>query len=341
MISRINRFSITGNGLVLDLLTFTEDAGHTQKNSYAIEAEDCERGGSGAFDDEEDYNYLPGSVPVPQVIDNEYASGKKAVEGFRGGSDGSLKLKVNVPEAGDYKLSVFYANDEPAPVMKKQDGSNYVHPYNTDLVERYMQISVNGGTPQTVYFRNTFCWDTFKNTVVDVKLQKGENTIAFTNDNSYKFSELQDDFTPRLDKFVVASAYVKTPDAAKPPTDLPGNPPEGSSKKAENKITGVASAIRKVYGNKPFTINAKGQGAITYTSSNKKVATVGKTDGKVTIKGCGKAVITISAAGNSSYLPAEKKITVTVAPKKMALSNVKSTAKKTISVKWKRDKKAY
>ena len=328
----MNRFSITGNGLVLDLLTFTEDAEHTQKNSYTIEAEDCAHAGSGIFDDEEDYKYLPGSVPVPQVIDNEYASGGKAVEGFRGGSDNSLKLKVNVPEAGDYKLSVFYANDEPAPVMKKQDGSNYVHPYNTDLVERYMQISVNGQTPQTVYFRNTFCWDTFKNTIVDVKLQKGENIIAFTNDNSYKFSELQDDFTPRLDKFVVASAAVKTAQSEEPTICPP--------KKVENKITGVSSAIKKVYGNKPFTLKAKGQGAITYTSSNTKVVTVGKTSGKVSIKGCGKAVITIYAAGNSSYLPAAKKVTVTVAPKKVTLSSVKSKVKKTITVKWKRDKKA-
>lgn len=138
------------------------------------------------------------------MIGSKTASGGKTVEGYRGGGDNSLTLKVNAEEAGDYKLSVFYSNNEPAPVMKTQAGQNYVHPYNTDLVERYMQISVNNGTPQTVYFRNTLCWDTYKNTIVDVKLQKGANVIAFTNDNSYKFSQLQDDFAPRLDKFVIA-----------------------------------------------------------------------------------------------------------------------------------------
>ncbi len=328
----MNRLYIKGNGLVLDCLSFTEEPEHTQKNSYIIEAEDCERAGSGVFHDEGAYNYLPGSVSVPKVIDNEYASGGKAVEGFRGGSDGSLTMKVSVPAAGDYKLSVVYANDEPAPVMKKQDGTNYVHPYNTDLVERYMQISVNGATPQTVYFRNTFCWDTFKNTIVDVKLKKGENIITFTNDNSYKFSELQDDFTPRLDKFVIAAAAAKTAASDKPPVK--------PTVKKNNKITGVSSSIKKVYGNKPFTLKAKGQGSITYTSGNKKVVTVGKTNGKVTIKACGKAVITIKAAGNSNYKAATKKVTVTVAPKKMTLSSVKSSAKKTLTVKWKRDKKA-
>lgn len=326
----INCLGIRGNGLMLDQLTFTEEAEYTQKNSYIVEAEDCGRAGSGIFNDGEDYNYLPGSTSVPTVIDNAYASGKKAVEGFRGGGNNSLTMKVSVPAAGDYKLSVVYANDEPAPVMKKQNGENYVHPYNTDLVERYMQISVNGAVPQTVYFKNTLCWDSFKNTVVDVKLKKGENIITFTNDNSYKFSELQDDFTPRLDKFVIASAAVKTADTT------PVNPPV----KKENKITGVSGNIKKVYGSKAFTLKAKGQGSITYTSGNNKVVTVGKSNGKVTIKGCGKAVITINAAGNSSYKAATKKVTVTVSPKKATLNSVKSTAKKTITVKWKRDKKA-
>lgn len=322
----MNHFCIKGNGLVLDLLTFTEEPELTEKNSYTIEAEDCARFGSGKFTDESAYNYLPGSKAVPTVISNEYASGKKAIEGFRGGSDNKLTLKVEAPEAGDYKLSVFYANDEPAPVMKKQDGSNYVHPYNTDLVERYMQISINNGTSQTVYFRNTFCWDTFKNTVVDVKLKKGENTITFTNDNSYKFSELQDDFTPRLDKFVVAPA--KAAGAAYPPA------------KKDNKITGVSGNIKKVFGNKPFTLKVKAKGTVTYVSGDKKVAKVGKTNGKVTIEGCGKTVITIKAAGNSSYKPASKKVTLTVVPKQQTIKSLKSQAGNTLTVTWQKDKKA-
>lgn len=324
----INHLSIKGNGLKLDLLTFTEEAKLTADSSYAIEAEDCVFSGSGKFRDTEKYNYLPGSVAVPEVIESATASGGAAVEGFRGGSDNNLTLKVNAAEAGDYKLSVFYSNDEPAPVMKTQAGANYVHPYNTDLVERYMQISVNNTTPQTVYFKNTFCWDTYKNTIVDVKLQKGENVITFTNDNSYKFSQLQDDFTPRMDKFVIAPAKAAgTEEVVVNPT------------KADNVITGV-SDVQKEYKAKSFTLNAKGQGAITYTSSDSKVVTVDPTTGKVTIKGCGKAVITVNAAGNSNYKPAEKKITVTIVPNKQKISSLKSKTKKTITVKWKKDNKA-
>ncbi len=219
----INGMCFEGSNLTIDSISFTETAQAQEGNSIVVEAEDCQLSGSDAGDD---YQYLPGSSAVPEVITTEYASGGKAVEGFRGGLKNELSFTVTVPEAGDYKLSVSYANNEPAPVMKKQDGGNYVHPYNTDLVERYAQIRVNGGTPQTVYFRNTFCWDTYKNVVIDVTLSKGSNVITFTNDNSYKFSALQDDFTPRFDKFVLAPAKtdkLKLPDYIPDTEKIPDN----------------------------------------------------------------------------------------------------------------------
>lgn len=200
-----NRMKVSGKDLKFDQIIFTEAKELTEKGSIVIEAEDAELKGT---DPKDNYNYLPGGKAVPTVVESSYASGGKVVEGFRGGQDNEMKLSVNVPEDGNYKLSVVYSNNEPAPVMKKQDGSNYVHPYNTDLVERYAQIKVNGGKAQTVYFRNTFCWDVYRNAVVDVVLKKGDNTITLTNDNSYKFSSVQDDFTPRFDKFVVAPSVA-------------------------------------------------------------------------------------------------------------------------------------
>lgn len=110
--------------------------------------------------------------------------------------------------------------------------------------------------------------------------------------------------------------------------------------KAANKITGVASNLKKVYGSKAFTLKAKGKGSVTYTSSDKKVVTVGKKTGKVNIKGCGKAVITVKAAGNSNYKSGTKKIAVVIAPKKQAITSLKSTSKNTVTVKWKKDSKA-
>lgn len=54
--------------------------------------------------------------------------------------------------------------------------------------------------------------------------------------------------------------------------------------------------------------------ALTYTSSDKKVATVDK-NGKVTVKKAGKVTITVKAAATSQYQAASKIITITVTKK--------------------------
>lgn len=84
-------------------------------------------------------------------------------------------------------------------------------------------------------------------------------------------------------------------------------------KAVAQKITGTAS-YNKTTASKAFKLNAKAKTALTYTSSNKKVATVDK-NGKVTIKGAGKAVITVKAAATSEYKAATKKVTIKVSAK--------------------------
>ena len=84
-------------------------------------------------------------------------------------------------------------------------------------------------------------------------------------------------------------------------------------KAVAQKITGTAS-YNKTTASKAFELNAKAKTALTYTSSNKKVATVDK-NGKVTIKGAGKAVITVKAAATSEYKAATKKVTIKVSAK--------------------------
>lgn len=122
-----------------------------------------------------------------------------------------------------------------------------------------------------------------------------------------------------------------------------GNTGTGSSgsgtenaKKADQSIT--AADITKTYGENPFSLGAKsgGDGVLSYLVSDTKIATV-DAGGNVTIKGCGITSITITAAETSTYNKAQKTITLTVKPKKMALSSVKSKKKKTAMVKWKKD----
>ncbi len=101
----------------------------------------------------------------------------------------------------------------------------------------------------------------------------------------------------------------------------------------------TAKSFTKTYGNKPFSLGAKAKTKLTYKSSNTKVATVSST-GKVTLKGPGKATITITAAANGNYNAATKRVTITVKPKKLAAPKVKSTRSRTLKVSWKRDTKA-
>jgi hypothetical protein len=104
--------------------------------------------------------------------------------------------------------------------------------------------------------------------------------------------------------------------------------------KAAQTVT-VTSKYTKTIGASAFTVKASAEGKLSYKSSNTKVVTV-DSKGKVTVKGVGTATITVTAAATSNYNKATAKITVTVNPKATTLSSVKSSAKKKLTVKWKK-----
>ena len=74
----------------------------------------------------------------------------------------------------------------------------------------------------------------------------------------------------------------------------------------------VAGSITKLTTDSSFNLKASSSaGALSYSSSNNKIAEV-SADGTVTIRGAGKAVITVKAAETERYKPAVKEVTVTV-----------------------------
>ena len=97
----------------------------------------------------------------------------------------------------------------------------------------------------------------------------------------------------------------------------------------------------KAYGDKAFALNATtdGEGALSYTSSNTKVASVDKT-GKVTIKGVGTATIIINAAATDSYKAASATVKLTVIPAKVTISKISTPKTAQVKVTWKKDSKA-
>ena len=81
----------------------------------------------------------------------------------------------------------------------------------------------------------------------------------------------------------------------------------------EQKLTGTTSYTVKV-GDKSFKLDVKAKykdAVLTYTSSDTNVVTVSE-NGTVTIKGPGKATVTVKAAAYDFYTAAELKVTITV-----------------------------
>lgn len=98
-----------------------------------------------------------------------------------------------------------------------------------------------------------------------------------------------------------------------------------------------AKSFTKIYGDKAFNLGAKAKTKLKYKSSNNKVATV-SANGKVTIKGLGKATITITAVSSAEYKSATKKITINVKLKPINKKTLKSKmiTKSTVKVYWKK-----
>lgn len=153
--------------------------------------------------------------------------------------------------------------------------------------------------------------------VSDDMIKNGQNTITLAVD-----AALSAGAWGTLDD---ASLYLNK-------EEVPGVP-----ERIEQVIT-AKSSYTKTYGDKAFSLNAKAEGALTYKTNNKAVATVSKS-GKVTIKGAGVAVITVKAVATEKYTAASKKITITVKPKKVSGVKAKA-AKKKVTVSWKKAAKA-
>lgn len=106
-----------------------------------------------------------------------------------------------------------------------------------------------------------------------------------------------------------------------------------------NTTISYKTSITKTYGAKAFSLGAKlktGAGTLSYNSTNKKVVKV-SSKGKITIKGVGKANITITCPASSNYKATTVTTSITVKPKKQSVSAVVSGSK--MKVTWKKDSK--
>ncbi len=181
------------------------------------------------------------------------------------------------------------------------------------------------------------------NTSLEESIQKVENVrvgsglIMGTEDvRDVKYDDIAI-YSAALSAQQVKEIY--TTDTLKDPEEETPPPPPAKSEQ----VISVSSVYNKTYGNKAFSLNArltKGDGALSYASNAPKVAAVDARTGKVSIKDTGIATITITAAETSTCKKQTKTVTIKVAPKKMALSSVKSKSKKKAVLTWKKASKA-
>ena len=113
--------------------------------------------------------------------------------------------------------------------------------------------------------------------------------------------------------------------------------PEQNTEKKNPNLKVSKTSYKKVYGDKAFSLKASSNCKITYKSSNTKVATV--KNGKVTLKKCGKATITLTTGGGN-YKKQTKKVTITVVPKQASVKKVTSKKAAQLTVSWKKQTEA-
>ncbi|MFI7132629.1 hypothetical protein ACIBQ1_43610 [Nonomuraea sp. NPDC050153] len=164
----INRLDVAATGVNLDYLEVSATSGTIN-----------------AYEAESSANTLGGAA---RVSANSAASGGKYVGYVGAGAANTLRFNnVTADAAGRHRLIVTYANGELG-----EGATNY----NSNIVDRYADISVNGGAAQRHYFRNTLGWSNYRTTVVDVTLTAGANTITFGNASA--------GYAPDIDRIQIA-----------------------------------------------------------------------------------------------------------------------------------------
>ena len=224
-------------------------------------------------------------------------------------------------------------------IYDKNNNGSYGTVYQTDNELCYnIESNVKGGTvtnPEgTVY--------------IEANSATGSKFYELIPSQQDYISERSQTWTPTYSVIDVSDDTFKiTTYDSKTRKELAGSSSYTIIKNEEKKETQVqksqtikaASSVKKAVNSKVFSLKAStnGNGALSYTSSNPKVASVSRS-GNVTVKSIGTAKITIKAAATSTYKAATKTVSVTVTPKKASLVKVSAAGAKKVKLTWKKDK---
>lgn len=137
-----------------------------------------------------DMNVYETAFVTSDKYGNEYLDGISC-------DGGKASFNVIVPEKGDYRLTVTYANNS--------EGG--YHSYNVDLIERYITVETNGST-QDVFCRNTYSNYNYKTVTFTLSLEAGENQVVLSNSGNTKFNNM-DSYAPLITQITVNQTVSK------------------------------------------------------------------------------------------------------------------------------------
>lgn len=103
-----------------------------------------------------------------------------------------IQRAAGFDEAGDYDISVHYANAE----VSGQ------HDYNPQVVDRLLQVHEAGQEVGRAHFRYTYSWNSFFERAIQVSLTTGDSPLRLLN---------TDGWAPNIDKLTIAPLSTGTP----------------------------------------------------------------------------------------------------------------------------------
>ncbi|HEX2143416.1 MAG TPA: hypothetical protein VHG10_02795 [Glycomyces sp.] len=138
---------------------------------------------------------LHGQASVTDLADSTgtNASGSSFVGWIGNGEANAVEIaRDGFAEAGDYDLTVFYANAE----------TSGQHDYNPQVVDRRLEVQEGSEAVGHAYFRYTYSWNSFSQRTVPVTLSTADQPLRLGNAEAW---------APNIDRVVIAPRLLGAP----------------------------------------------------------------------------------------------------------------------------------
>ncbi|MEU6428721.1 hypothetical protein ABZ860_22745 [Microbispora sp. NPDC046973] len=170
-------------GLRLRGLT-TVRAGEADAAAYRIEAEQAQRAGTARV------------VTVPATSGSNASAGAYVADVGNGAGNTLTLTRPAGFGPGEYVLVAHYANAD----------RNTGHPYNTDVISRFLDITETGGATTRGVFRHDYAWDNFWSQATPLTLTTASGALVLGNATAY---------APNLDRLELARLVLEVDNTAK------------------------------------------------------------------------------------------------------------------------------